>query len=89
MPDFYQRGEYDLSGFAVGIVKKQELVDGKKIRAGDVLVGVPSSGVHSNGFSLVRRCVRQEIRGSYANPKCVGCQWPSSGPKRSHSLGLT
>ncbi|KAI3953272.1 hypothetical protein MKX01_042267 [Papaver californicum] len=55
MPDFYADGEYDLSGFAVGIVKKNSVIDGKSIGAGDVLIGLPSSGVHSNGFSLVRR----------------------------------
>ncbi|KAL5560965.1 hypothetical protein UlMin_030712 [Ulmus minor] len=55
MPDFYAEGEYDLSGFAVGIVKKESVIDGKNIVAGDVLIGLPSSGVHSNGFSLVRR----------------------------------
>ncbi|MFQ6633517.1 hypothetical protein Gotur_011277 [Gossypium turneri] len=55
MPDFYAKGEYDLSGFAVGIVKKDSVIDGKNIVAGDVLIGLPSSGVHSNGFSLVRR----------------------------------
>ncbi|KAL9385074.1 hypothetical protein Peur_022084 [Populus x canadensis] len=55
MPDFYAEGEYDLSGFAVGIVKKDSVIDGKNIVAGDVLIGLPSSGVHSNGFSLVRR----------------------------------
>jgi phosphoribosylformylglycinamidine cyclo-ligase len=55
MPDFYAEGEYDLSGFAVGIVKKTSVINGKNIVAGDVLIGLPSSGVHSNGFSLVRR----------------------------------
>ncbi|KAI6705831.1 hypothetical protein NL676_008793 [Syzygium grande] len=55
MPNFYAEGEYDLSGFAVGIVKKDSVIDGKDIVAGDVLIGLPSSGVHSNGFSLVRR----------------------------------
>ncbi|XWS36118.1 hypothetical protein CRYUN_Cryun20dG0057000 [Craigia yunnanensis] len=55
MPDFYAKGEYDLSGFAVGIVKKDSVIDGKNIVAGDVLIGLPSSGVHSNGFTLVRR----------------------------------
>ncbi|XP_062008941.1 phosphoribosylformylglycinamidine cyclo-ligase, chloroplastic/mitochondrial-like [Rosa rugosa] len=55
MPGFYAEGEYDLSGFAVGIVKKESVIDGKNILAGDVLIGLPSSGVHSNGFSLVRR----------------------------------
>ncbi|PSS16427.1 Phosphoribosylformylglycinamidine cyclo-ligase [Actinidia chinensis var. chinensis] len=55
MPDFYADGEYDLSGFAVGIVKKDSVINGKNIEVGDVLIGLPSSGVHSNGFSLVRR----------------------------------
>ncbi|XP_059439732.1 phosphoribosylformylglycinamidine cyclo-ligase, chloroplastic [Corylus avellana] len=55
MPDFYADGEYDLSGFAVGIVKQDSVINGKDIVAGDVLIGLPSSGVHSNGFSLVRR----------------------------------
>lgn len=59
MPDFYAEGEYDLSGFAVGIVKKDAVVDGKTIVPGDVLIGLPSSGVHSNGFSLVRRVLAQ------------------------------
>lgn len=55
MPGFYASGEYDLSGFAVGVVKKDSVIDGKNIAEGDVLIGLPSSGVHSNGFSLVRR----------------------------------
>ncbi|XP_065860389.1 phosphoribosylformylglycinamidine cyclo-ligase, chloroplastic/mitochondrial-like [Euphorbia lathyris] len=55
MPDFYSDSEYDLSGFAVGIVRKDSVIDGKNITAGDVIIGLPSSGVHSNGFSLVRR----------------------------------
>ncbi|KAJ8433936.1 hypothetical protein Cgig2_001865 [Carnegiea gigantea] len=59
MPGFYADGEYDLSGFAVGIVKKDSVIDGKHIQAGDVLLGLPSSGVHSNGFSLVRRVLSQ------------------------------
>lgn len=57
MPGFYSEGEYDLSGFAVGIVKKDSVIDGKNIVAGDLLIGLPSSGVHSNGFSLVRRLI--------------------------------
>ena len=65
MPDCYAKGKYDLSGSVVGIVKKDSLIDGKNIVAGDILVGLPSSGVHSNGFSLVRRyflCFQEEKR---------------------------
>ena len=47
--------EYDIAGFTVGVVEKSKLIDGSKVRAGDVLVGIASSGVHSNGFSLVRK----------------------------------
>ncbi|KAJ8619017.1 hypothetical protein MRB53_015203 [Persea americana] len=59
MPDCYAKGKYDLSGSVVGIVKKDSLIDGKNIVVGDILVGLPSSGVHSNGFSLVRRVLAQ------------------------------
>ena len=55
MPDMYPPGEYDLAGFTVGAVEKSALIDGGKVRAGDVLVGIASSGPHSNGYSLVRK----------------------------------
>lgn len=55
MPGFYPADEYDLAGFAVGVVDEKNLITGKDIRAGDVLLGIASSGVHSNGFSLVRK----------------------------------
>ncbi len=55
MPGFYPEDEYDLAGFAVGIVDKKNLITGKDIRPGDALIGITSSGVHSNGFSLVRK----------------------------------
>lgn len=55
MPGFYPENEYDLAGFAVGIVDKEKIVDGSKLDDGDVLIGLSSSGVHSNGFSLVRK----------------------------------
>ncbi|MDF2614909.1 MAG: phosphoribosylformylglycinamidine cyclo-ligase [Clostridia bacterium] len=57
MPGFYPDGEYDVAGFAVGIVDRAEMIDGSSIKAGDVIIGLPSSGVHSNGYSLVRKLV--------------------------------
>ncbi len=57
MPGFYQPGEYDIAGFAVGVVEKEQVITGDKISAGDVIIGLPSSGVHSNGFSLVRKLI--------------------------------
>ena len=55
MPDMYPPGEYDLAGFTVAAVEKSELIDGSDVRAGDILIGIDSSGPHSNGYSLVRR----------------------------------
>lgn len=55
MPGFYAEDEYDIAGFVVGAVNKSEIIDGSKIQAGDRLIALPSSGVHSNGFSLVRK----------------------------------
>ena len=57
MPGFYQADEYDLAGFCVGIVEKSLVLDGSQVQVGDVAIGLPSSGVHSNGFSLVRKIV--------------------------------
>ena len=57
MPGFYSEEEYDLAGFAVGVVDKGKIIDGTKIGEGDVIIGLPSSGVHSNGYSLVRKIV--------------------------------
>ena len=55
MAGFYSKGEYDIAGFCVGVVDKSKMITGDKVKAGDVLLGLPSSGVHSNGFSLVRK----------------------------------
>ena len=55
MPGMYPEGEYDLAGFAVGIVKRSEVIDGSKIYPGDLILGLPSSGLHSNGYSLARQ----------------------------------
>ena len=57
MPGMYEGGEYDIAGFTTGVVEKSRLIDGTKVKVGDVLVGVASTGVHSNGFSLVRKIV--------------------------------
>ena len=57
MPDFYSEGEYDMAGFTVGIVDREKSISGERVKAGDVLVGMASSGVHSNGYSLVRKLV--------------------------------
>ena len=61
MPDFYPDGEFDLAGFAVGVVDKKKLIDGSKVAVGDVIIGLPSSGVHSNGYSLVRRVLFDKL----------------------------
>lgn len=55
MPGFYQQGEYDLAGFSVGVVEKEKMIDSKEIAIGDQVIGIASSGVHSNGFSLIRK----------------------------------
>ena len=61
MPGFYSEDEYDLAGFAVGIADKKDLITGEKLKAGDTLIGIASSGVHSNGFSLVRKVFEKEM----------------------------
>ncbi len=57
MPGFYNEDEYDVAGFCVGVVDKSKIITGNNIKAGDVILGIPSSGVHSNGFSLIRKIV--------------------------------
>ena len=66
MAGFYQDGEYDIAGFAVGVVEKSKLITADRVQEGDVLIGLPSSGLHSNGFSLVRKIVfeRQKMNGT-------------------------
>jgi len=61
MPGMYKEGEYDLAGFSVGVVEREKMITGSKLEDGDVLIGLASSGVHSNGYSLVRKLI--EIKG--------------------------
>jgi phosphoribosylformylglycinamidine cyclo-ligase len=60
MPGMYPEGEYDLAGFCVGVVEKERIVDGRSIGAGDIILGLASSGAHSNGYSLIRRIVGED-----------------------------
>lgn len=60
MPDMYDLDEYDIAGFTVGAVEKSKVIDGTKVKVGDLMIGIPSSGVHSNGFSLVRKIILKD-----------------------------
>lgn len=62
MPDMYDENDYDLAGFAVGVVEKEKIITGQTIAENDVLIGLPSSGVHSNGFSLVRKVIFKDAK---------------------------
>lgn len=70
MPGMYEEGDYDLAGFSVGIVEKSEVIDGSKVKAGDVLIGMASSGPHSNGYSLIRKIL--EVSGADINSDLNG-----------------
>jgi phosphoribosylformylglycinamidine cyclo-ligase len=62
MPGFYRDGEYDLAGFAIGVAERRRLIDGSRIRPGDAIVGLRSTGLHSNGYSLARRALQTTTR---------------------------
>jgi len=78
MPGMYAPGEYDLAGFTVGAVERERVVDGARIEPGDILIGLPSSGFHSNGFSLVRQLVAD-----------AGLSWSHVPDGWAHSVGET
>lgn len=61
LPGFYKKGEYDLAGFAVGVVERAKMIDGSQVGAGDAIIALPSSGLHSNGFSLARAALSKEL----------------------------
>lgn len=62
LPDMYHKGEYDLAGFAVGVVEKEKVINGSKIKEGDRIIGLASSGLHSNGYTLARRAIFDEAK---------------------------
>ncbi len=72
MPGFYAEDEYDLAGFCVGLVDQEKIIDKDRVKAGDVLIALPSSGVHSNGFSLVRKALNTEQRDLLAPVVALG-----------------
>jgi len=74
MPGFYQTGEYDLAGFCVGIVDKSQILDGSQVQVGDVAIGLASQGIHSNGFSLVRKIVNDGSWGWDSSPEILAGQ---------------
>ena len=82
MPGMYSDGEYDIAGFTVGVVEKSKLIDGSKVKAGDVLVGIASSGVHSNGFSLVRKILSD-------NGLQLDAKYPETGDRTLGEVLLT
>ncbi len=82
MPGMYSEGEYDIAGFTVGAVERSKLIDCSKVKAGDVLIGIASSGVHSNGFSLVRKIVAD-------NNLNLWQQYPETGDKLLGEVLLT
>lgn len=77
MPGFYGPGEYDLAGFCVGVVEKSQILDGRQVQVGDCVIGLASSGVHSNGFSLVRKVVSD---GRRLTDGGTGYDWAESVP---------
>ncbi len=74
LPDLYRGDDYDLAGFIVGVVARDDLIDGTQVRAGDVLLGLPSSGLHTNGYSLARRVLPE-------------AQWEFSAPGLNGTIG--
>jgi phosphoribosylformylglycinamidine cyclo-ligase len=87
MPDLYSAGEYDLAGFAVGVVDRAKMIDGSVTRAGDVILGLASSGLHSNGFSLVRKLLFAD-RGWDATTKLRGLDgWKNSWADEATIIG--
>ncbi len=87
MPGMYADGDYDLAGFAVGAAERGQLIDGLNIRPGDVVLGLASSGLHSNGFSLVRKVVeRAGLAWTALRPSMPRCPWAKRCCRRRVSM---
>ncbi len=87
LPDFYQPGEYDLAGFCVGVVERRHVLDGRDIRPGDKVIGLASSGLHSNGYSLARKIVFERAGSRPIRlPRSSARAWPT---RCSHPRGFT
>ena len=89
MPGFYQAGEYDVSGTIVGVVEKSRMLDGKAIRPGDAVIGLASSGLHTNGYSLARKIFFERLGSSrtatcpsWATPSAMSCSKCTSATAR-------
>ncbi len=87
MPGFYSDGEYDIAGFIVGIVERSKVIDGKSIRPGDVLIGLPSAGLHTNGYSLARR-VFFDVAGLEARHRRARSSAPRPEMRCLHRIAL-
>jgi len=77
MPQVYRKGDFDLAGFCVGVIEEGQLIDGRQVKPGDYVIGIPSNGIHSNGFSLVRAILKKEklslrVRPSILEGKTLG-----------------
>ncbi len=84
MPGMYEGDDYDLAGFAVGVVEKSEIIDGSQVAVGDVLIGLPSSGPHSNGYSLVRKVI--EVSQADLNQPCGDPTQAGGAPTLARAL---
>lgn len=91
MPGFYQPGEYDLAGFCVGIVEKSKLLNGSQVKIGDVVIGLASQGVHSNGFSLIRKIIDNQgfNMGSSTDAYGRSLSGSTEPPSQAQAEGLT
>ena len=78
MPGFYQPGEYDVSGTIVGVVEKSRMLDGKAIRPGDAVIGLASSGLHTNGYSLARKIFFEQMKLKPTQPRAGAGQHASA-----------